>query len=464
MGHITMSDKEAQRPGIVRAALNGKVTNAEGAVALGVSVRQFRRLKEACKRLGVQGLIHGNRGRPSARRLNDADRTRIVELINGRYAGLNDSHLTEKLRELENLEISRESVRQIRLAEHIAPVRRHRTPQHRSRRLRQAREGSMVLIDASQHLWLEERGPLWNLLGAMDDASGKILVLHFRQHEDLHGYTELLRTLITTHGLPCVLYGDRLGVFVRNDDHWSLEEQLAGEQSLTQFGHMLAELAIGYITAHSPQAKGRIERLWETLQDRLVSELRLRGIDTIEAAEAFLPEFIRDYNHRFARPVRDTAAAWRTVPRTFEPILSCRYPRVVAKDNTITLPGRWIQLPPRGSGRSWQGCRVEARELIDGRLLVFHRDTLIAEQAWPQPTPFTLVPRKSAGPDRRVQLGIELPESTRIDDRLAVKVRTRPRKTGIGQFTQIRKPKPKHPWKQSATLNAPAKTAGAGRT
>jgi len=457
-----MSDKEAQRPGIVRAARSGKVTNAEGALALGISVRQFRRLKVADKRLGVEGLIHGNRGRPSARRLKEADRNRIVELINGRYAGLNDCHLTEKLRELEKLEISRETVRQIRLAEHIAPVRRRRAPPHRSRRLRQAREGAMVLIDASQHLWLEERGPLWNLLGALDDATGKILVLHFRQHEDLHGYTKLLRRL-TTHGLPCALYGDRLSVFVRNDDHWSLEEQLAGEQTPTQFGLMLAELAIGYITAHSPQAKGRIERLWETLQDRLVAELRLRGIDTIEEAEAYLPEFIRDYNQRFARTSREPAVAWRVAPRPIEPILSCRYDRVVAKDNTVTLPGRWIQLPPRGSGRSWQGCRVEARELIDGRLLVFHRDTLIAEQPWPQPTPFTLVQR-NASPKRRAQLGIDLPESSRIDDRLAVRVRTRPRKTGIGQFTKIRRPKPNHPWKQNSTLNAPEKSIGARGT
>ena len=251
---------------------------------------------------------------------------------------------------------------------------------------------------------------------------------------------------------------------MRNDDHWSLEEQLAGEQNPTQFGHMLAELAIGYVTAHSPQAKGRIERLWETLQDRLVAELRLRGIDTIEAAAAFLPEFIRDYNQRFARPARDTAAAWRRAPRTFEPILSCRYARVVANDNTITLPGRWIQLPPRGRGRSWQGCRVEARELIDGRLFVLHRDQLIAEQPWPLSTPFTLVPRNS-DPKRRAALGIDLPESSRIDDRLAVKVRTRPRKKGIGQYTNIRRPKPQHPWNQSANPKPPpAKTAGAGGT
>jgi Integrase core domain len=463
MRPITMSSKEAGRPGVVQAALAGKLTNADGALALGLGVRQFRRLKAACRERGVEGLLHGNRGRVSAQRLKAADHERIVELIHGCYAGLNDSHLTEKLRELEHMKISRERVRQIRIAQKIAPVHRHRAPQHRGRRLREAREGAMVLIDASQHLWFEARGPLWNLLGALDDASGKILTLHFRLHEDLHGYTELLRRLIATHGLPGTLYGDRLGVFVRNDHHWTLEEELAGQQNLTQFGTMLTELAIGYIAAHSPQAKGRIERLWATLQDRLVAELRLRGISTVEAAEAFLPEFIRDYNQRFAHPARDTRSAWRKAPRQLAPILACRYRRVVARDNTVTLPGRWIQIPPRARGRSWQGVRVEARELLDGRLLVVHRDTVIAEQPWPLTTPFTLMPRPSH-PQRRAQLGIDLPQSTKIDDRTAVKVKPRSRKTGIAQYTHIRRPKPQHPWKHLATPPPPPKTVAGGRS
>jgi peroxiredoxin/transposase len=423
MGHLTMSSKEARRPGLIQAALAGKLTNREGALALGISVRQFRRLKAACQREGVERLMHGNRGRPSSRRLKEIDRARIVELLKDCYAGLNDCHLTEKLRELEGLVVCRETVRQIRLSEQIAPARRRRAPQHRARRLRAAREGALVLIDSSQHLWFEDRGPLWNQLGALDDASGKLLTLHFRPHEDLHGYTELLRRLVTDYGLPGTLYGDRLGVFVRNDDHWTLEEQLAGQQDLTQFGSMLAELAVGFIAACSPQAKGRIERLWETLQDRLVSELRLRGIRTVEAAEAFLPEFSRDYNQRFARPARECVRAWRSAPRNFESILSCRYLRVVARDNTVTLPGRWVQLPPRPGGRSWQGCRVEARELLDGRLQVFHHEPRIAEHPWPHLQPFTLVPRDSATPAHRAALGIDLPESTRIDDRMAAKVR-----------------------------------------
>jgi len=233
---------------------------------------------------------------------------------------------------------------------------------------------------------------------------------------------------------------------------------------VTQFGGMLAELAVGFILARSPQAKGRIERLWETLQDRLVSELRLRGIGTVAAAEAFLPEFIRDFNHRFARPSRESVRAWRTAPSNFDSILACRYVRVVARDNTVTLPGRWVQLSARANGRSWQGCRVEARELLDGRLQIFHREQLVAEQAWPDRQPFTLVPRGSARPTQRAALGIDLPESTRIDHRVAAKVRTRTRKRALGQYTQIRRPKPDHPWKGRAPLQPRTEAVGTGRT
>jgi transposase len=460
MGHLTMSSKEARRPGLVQAALAGKVTNAEAAQALGVSVRQFRRLRAAHQRAGIGGLLHGNRGRPAHNRLSEAERERITELINVKFAGLNDCHLTEKLRELEEIDVCRETVRRLRQAAGIKPVRRRRAPQHRRRRLREARQGALVLIDASEHLWFGEQQARCNLLGAMDDATGQILTLHFRPGEDLHGYTVLLSRLITSYGLPCNLYGDRLGVFVRNDDHWSLEEQLAGQQDPTQFGQMLADLAVGFIAAHSPQAKGRIERLWETLQDRLVSELRLRGITTVEAAEAYLPEFIADYNRRFAVPARDTVSAWRRPPRDLDRILSCRYARVVARDNTVTIMGRWIQVPPGRGGRSWHLCRVEARELLDGRLQVFHQDRLIAEQAWDQPS-FTLAPRNK--PQRRAALGIDLLGSRPEPDRSSARPKTRARKTGIGTYTNVRRPKSTNPWTKFRLKPGPAE-APAGRT
>src|SRR6266478_5955434 len=151
----------------------------------------------------------------------------------------------------------------------------------------------------------------------------------------------------TTYGRPLALYGDRFGVFVRNDPHWTLAEQLRGTQDPTHFGRILQELGIGFIAAHSPQAKGRIERFWQTLQDRLVSELRLRGISTMAAANAFLPEFLADLTPRFARPPADPQAAWRPAPRDLTAVLSCRYTRVVAHDNTVRLGPRWVQLPRR---------------------------------------------------------------------------------------------------------------------
>jgi hypothetical protein len=141
-----------------------------------------------------------------------------------------------------------------------------------------------------------------HLHGAIDDATGTVLGLHFRPTEDLHGYTTLLRALATQYGLPLAFYGDRLNVFRRNDAHWTLEEELQGTQSPTHFGQMLQALGIGFIPAGSPQAKGRIERLWQTLQDRLVSELRLHRVTTLEGAHAFLPAFRADHNRRFARP------------------------------------------------------------------------------------------------------------------------------------------------------------------
>jgi transposase len=458
MGHLTMSSKEARRPGLVQAALAGKISNREGAGALELSVRQFRRLKAAYRRAGVEGLIHGNRGRPSPRRLARAEQERIVELINQRYAGLNDCHLTEKLRECEQLEVSRSTVRRLRRAAGRPAVQRRRPPRHRARRLREAHVGAMVLVDGSEFAWLGPTSPTLSLLGAIDDATGKILALHFRPHEDLHGYTELLRRLIVAHGLPCNLYGDRLAVFVRNDPHWTLEEELAGVRHRTQFGQMLAELAIGFIAAQSPQAKGRIERLWRTLQDRLVAELRLRGLTTVEAAEAFLPEFIADFNRRFAHAAREAGSAWRPAPRSLARILACRYRRTVARDNTVSLPGRWIQLPPRGRGGSWQGRHVEVRERLDGGLQVFHEDQLIAEQSWSGPA-FTLAPRKEVR--RRRQLAIDLHKPAKNDDRLEPRLRGRARKTGIGHYTNVRRPKGSHPWKRRA-INPPSRAVGAG--
>ena len=398
-----MSRKEVARAGLLKAALKGQVTNQQVATALHLSVRQVQRLKRRFKRDGPRGLLHQSRGRPSPRRLPEALRQQVAHLLQTTYAGFNDVHLTEKLREVHQLPLSRASVRRIRRALGLPAKHRRRPRQHRARRTPEAQMGALVQLDGSPFDWLEGRGPEMTLLGAIDDATSTVLALHFRPTEDLHGYTTLLEQVGTEDGLPLALYGDRLNVFVRNDRHWTLEEELQGTQTPTHFGRMLQELGIGYVPASSPQAKGRIERLWGTLQDRLVSELRLRGIRTREAANAFLPEFLVDFNRRFAHPPAEPLAAWRRPPRDFADALSCRYARVVARDNTVRLGIRWLQIPRGPSGRGYAGCRVELRECLDGRLLVFYQRRQLAAQLWPGPD-FILRARRAPSADRARRL------------------------------------------------------------
>src|SRR5262247_18018 len=300
METFTMSRKEVPRAGLVKAALTGKITNQEGARALRLSVRQFKRLKARFRAEGARGLLHRSRGRVSRRRLPPEVRQQVVRLLTTLYEGFNDVHLTEKLQQVHGLSVSRATVRRLRLALGRAARRQRRAPQHRSRRLRAPAMGQLVQLDASPFAWFEDRGPEAALHGAIDDATSTPLALWFRPTEDLHGHTTVLAQTCREYGLPVTLYGDRLNLFRRNDQYWTLGEELRGQQDPTHFGRMLQELGIGFIAAQSPQAKGRIERLWGTLQDRLVSELRLRAVSTIEEANAFLPTFLPDFIRRFA--------------------------------------------------------------------------------------------------------------------------------------------------------------------
>ena len=341
-----MSRKELPRAGLLAAAVAGRITNREGAAALRITCRQFQRLKQRFRVGGAPAVRHQGRGRPSPRRLPAPVAAQVQALLQDRYAGFNDTHLTEKRREHHGLAISRESVRRVRRALGRPAVHRRRPAQHRARRPREAAAGQLLPLDGSPFDWLEGRGPTMTLLGAIDDATSEVIALHFRPTEDLHGYATLLQQVFTTVGVPVALYGDGVNILVRTDRHWTLAEQLAGTQAPTHLGRVLRELGMGYVQARSPQGKGRVERLWGTLQDRLVSELRLRAVATRAAANAFLPEFLADFNRRFARPP-PSRRRWGAARRAISPSCSAVATRA---GSPATIPS--------GSARAWSRSRA----------------------------------------------------------------------------------------------------------
>ena len=330
-----LSQKELQRVSVIRACIKGDMACARAAALLCLSVRQIKRLKKRMREDGEAALAHANRGRPSHRRLPDDVAKRIVQLARSTYAGFNDHHLCEKLVEREGFSLSRETLRRLLRQNGLGSPRKRRAPAHRQRRVPSPRLGELVQLDGSPHDWLAGRGPQLTALGLQDDATGKILAAQFFPAETTFGYLCLLRQLLRRFGVPLAFYGDRSSIFVRNDDTWTVEEQLAGKRRPTQFGRALQQLGITFIAAHSPQAKGRVERLWGVLQDRLCSELRLAGAHDLDSANAVLRRFIADYNRRFARPPREAATAWRPAPENLERICCFVHERVVSNDNVV---------------------------------------------------------------------------------------------------------------------------------
>jgi len=311
-GKVTLSTREQTRLMVISEVERGEVGGREAAAVLGMSIRHFRRMVAAYREDGVVALAHGNRGRKPVNAIGEEIRQRVVDLAGSAYAGFNQQHFTELLVEREGIRLSRSSVRNILLGAGIRSPRKRRPPKHRSRRERYPKEGMLLQIDGSPHDWLQGRGPRMSLIGAIDDATGKVPYALFREQEDSHGYFLLMKGIVSRYGIPVAVYHDRHSIFeVSPDDreHQSVQEQLSGKPMLTQFGRLLAELGITPISARSPQAKGRIERLWETFQDRLVSELRLAGISTLEEANRFLEGFLERYNARFAVPPEQSGSA-----------------------------------------------------------------------------------------------------------------------------------------------------------
>lgn len=377
-----MGQKQLQRLRVLEMVEVGRITLKEAGEKIGVSYRQTKRIRRAVKEKGIKGLVHGNVGRLSGYRTEDRIRKQILELSQKRYAEFNDSHFTEQLYEREGIKVSRETIRKIRREAGIVSKHRRRGKKHYKRRERKGQEGLMVLWDGSPHRWFGPDHPPRCLMAAIDDATGKILAARFLAFEGTEGYLWLLKRMVKTYGIPVSIYQDRHGALRRNDDYWSLEEQLAGRQEPTQVGEALKALGIQPIFALSPEAKGRVERLFKTLQDRLVAELSLEQITSLDAANAFLQStFIKKFNGRFAVTPKESEKAWRAVPPQFDldRFVSFHYHATVGNDNAVRLGGIIIDIPPGPKGRSYAKAKVEVRQLLNGSWRVYSQGALIAK-------------------------------------------------------------------------------------
>lgn len=428
MKSVTLRVGEQQRLMVLNQMMEERMTVAEGARLMGVSPRHAGRLQASYRAGGAAALAHGNRGRSPAHTLAEALRVDVLALAQGKYAGCNDSHLVELLAEREGIVVSRQTFQRWRSSAGLKSPRKRRAPKHRSRRTRMPQAGLLVQWDASTHRWLGDLTAHFTLVGAIDDATGEVLALTFRSHEDAHGYLLVLRTILTTKGVPVAIYRDRHGIFEQTGEQgWTLPEELAGQRVPTHVGRALTELGIQSIPAFSPQAKGRIERLWGTLQDRLVQELRLAGATTMAEAEALLPSFLVRFNQQFMVPAAEPGTAYRPLPANVvvENVCCLAYERTVATDNTISFGGEQWQLQPTAMRASYVRTIVTVYEHLDGSVTVSYQGVAVATRQAP-PTAPELRARKGRRP---APLDLSVPRTP-------------------GPGTSV--PGPNHPWRKES--------------
>ena len=429
---------------VLNQVKTGKMTGEGAAEVLGLSLRHVRRILAAYKKEGAAALAHGNRGRKPSHTLDAGMKKQVLELAQSTYAGCNHQHFTELLAEREGIILSRSSVRRILLDVGIRSPRKRRPPRHRSRRQRYPQEGMLLQTDGSRHDWLEGRGPWLSLIGAVDDATGKIPHALFRNQEDAQGYFLLLRQIMSSYGIPMALYRDRHGIFERSKrEPESLEEQLEGKRRPTQFGRLLEELGITSIPSYSPEARGRIERLWGTFQDRLVSELRLAGACTLEEANKVLWDFLPRYNQKFAVQAAQPGSVYRQPGEGFIPdeVFCFKYQRIVGTDNVVRFGEHRLQILPTNGRLSYARARVEVHERMDGSLAVYYQGHCLASKPAPPEAPVL-----------RARNIVRVVPNTTDSDKPVVPVVTAKKSSELKPPHRT-KPDPDHPWRRPFKLH-----------
>lgn len=384
---IVMSRRELHRARVLEQVLQGALNLKEARELLQVSYRQVKRYKKRYCQHGTEGLAHGNRGRPVAHALTQDRIGQVLGLYERKYRKFNDTHFTEMLEEQESITLSRETVRRILRRAGRDPKRRRRAPRHHARRPRKTQRGTMIQWDGSPHCWFGVDRPPCCLMAAIDDADSKLLAALFVPAESAVAYLQLLDKVLQRHGIPLSVYHDRHSALERTDTHWSLEEQLLGRQFPTHVGRVLEDLSIRAIPAHSPQAKGRVERCFGVLQDRLIAELDLEDITDITTANRWLGKsFIPRHNQRFATKSLEATSAFRkTSQQERYQKIAFAYEATVANDNCVRLGGLIIDIPPGKHRRSYAKAKVLVKQHLDGAWTIWYKNEKIAAH---QPTTF----------------------------------------------------------------------------
>ena len=366
---LTMSTRELTRLEIMQRLKEKRLTQKEAARLMGVSVRQVKRMWKAYREAGAKGLINRRRGKPSNNRLDAGVQQQALDLIKEKYADFGPTLAHEKLCEVHHLVLSRESVRRIMIEEGMWKPKRAKSGTVHQLRERRACLGELVQIDGSEHAWFETRGPKCTLLVYIDDATGQLGELRFVPHESFFAYCEATRAYLECYGKPVAFYSDKHSIFRVN------QARPQGRTSgLTQFERALQELDIQLLCANTPQAKGRIERANQTLQDRLVKELRLRGISDPQAGNAYLAEFREDFNRRFAVAPRSNHDAHRPLLKreNLDLILTHQETRTLSKNLTVQANNVIYQIQTNRPGYALRNAQVTVCESAQGDVTILY--------------------------------------------------------------------------------------------
>jgi transposase len=370
---ITLRQQEATRYGVIKGTIDRKISNTEAARLLGISRRQVIRIKNKIRRVDLSGIVHGNRGKSPKNAIGKETKETILNLYLNTYNGFNVSHFGEFLKEAHGIAISRETLRKLLLSSGLR-CKAKSAPKHRSRRTRMPKSGLLVQMDSSEHEWLGGRS-IW-LIATIDDATGEVPYALFVDSDSAENNMRVIKKMIENRGKPVALYTDGASHFI-TQRHYSYWVKLNYDYGPTQIQRALNELGVRLIIAGSPQAKGRVERLFGTFQDRLLKELRLYKLSKIVDANNYLHKrFLPKFNKRFSYVAKDPEPAWRVIPNelNLDSIFSIKEQRTVRADNTISYKNRIFQILPDKYRISFAKAEVVVEKRLNDSIHIKYKD------------------------------------------------------------------------------------------